>query len=699
MAASAVTALPLAQLRPGHEATPAVNIRATDPAATDVAALAANIADRIAAGDRPLIEPLVVVEGPKPRGAPRLYYVCNGGRRLAALTRLCGQGIITEAMDVPVVFEEKAAGLEASTTAAVLATPHHPVEQFEAFVRIAEARASRPEVETIDFIAHRFGLTHRRVRQILALGNLAPAVRQAWRQGKITREAAEAFALAADHARQETVLADLSRGYGGIYPSSVRSALTSDRVRASSTAVAFIGLDAYRAAGGTLTGDLFTDERYINDVALLQRLTEQKRRAIADTFRADGWGFVFWAGMPEAESYWSWQHDPRDPVWAAEAAAERDRLNNEIAAIDAARRAREQAPVDDDDETDDDDWEADGNADDGPLAPEAEVAEPGGEQELETLADQRWRLQQELEALRRDAALAAWSREERKDLAIILSFNGSLVVHPGRVPPGLAGSEDDGDEGSADEDTETEPQAGDEPPPQPETADLPRHALQSLSRVANKAAAATIASDFDLAFTLLAASWIARTHRHTRDSHAAINKAPLTIGDRGLGDGPAIRLVEELRQPLSSGNLPALANVIASMPRGKRFELVAALAAASLDLSQETIEGRHADAQMKHVSAPAAVFTQRFLPAAAFETNARLILADEAEAVFADWPKAALVTAVREMDGDDAATSAAKAKKASLVALVAERAKATGWLPPGLRGHRPAAEDDEREAA
>lgn len=552
-------------------------------------------------------------------------------------------------------------------------------------------------METIDFIAHRFGLTHRRVRQILALGNLAPAVRQAWRQGKITREAAEAFALSPDHPRQEQVLADLSRGYGGIYPSSVRSALTSDRVRASSTAVAFVGLESYRAAGGTLTGDLFTDDRYIDDAELLQRLTEEKHQSIAAEFRAEGWGYVFWSGTPEAEGYWSWPHDAREPVWTAEAAAERDRLNNEIAAIDAARRAREEAPVDDDDDTDDGDEDY-AEADEGPLALADETEDAEGEA-FETLADQRWRHVDKLEALRREAQLAAWSREEREDLAIILSFNGSLVVHPGRVPPGLAGSEDDGGEGSDDGDTETESETGDEPPPPPpETADLPRHALQSLSRVANKAAAATIASDFDLAFTLLAASWIARTHRHTRDSHVAANKAPLTIGDRGLGDGPAKHLVDELQKP-AAGTFPAIAAVIAAMPRGKRFELIAALAAASLDLSHETIEGRHADAQMKYVSAEAAAFTQRFLPAADFETNARLILADEAEAVFADWPKAALVAAVKEMDGEDAATSAAKAKKASLTALVAERAKATGWLPPGLRGHRPAVADDEREAA
>jgi ParB family chromosome partitioning protein len=694
MAAPAVTALPLAQLRPGHEASPAVNIRASDPAAADVAALAANIKDRIAAGDRPLIEPLVVVEGPKPRGAPRLYYVCNGGRRLAALTRLCGQGIITESLEVPVVFEDKAAGLEASTTAAVLATPHHPVEQFEAFVRIAEARASRPEGETIDFIAHRFGLTHRRVRQVLALGNLAPAVRQAWRQGKITREAAEAFALAADHARQETVLADLSRGYGGIYPSSVRSALTSDRVRAGSTAVAFVGLEAYREAGGTLTGDLFTDERYIDDIALLQRLTEEKRQQIAADYRAEGWGYVFWSGTPEAEGYWTWPHQPRDAVWAVEAATQRDRLRNEIAAIDASRRAREEAPVDEDEDIGD---EILGETDDGPLSAQDGEHEPGWKQELETLAEQRWRLQHQLEALRREAELAAWPREEREDLAVILSFNGGLVAHPGRVPPGLAG--EDASRGAEDGDPAGDADACVPPPPPPETADLPRHALQSLSRVANKAAAATIASDLDLAFTLLAASWIARSHRHTRDSSAAINKAPLTIGDRGLGDGPATRLVEELKQPFSTATLPALAGAIANIPRGKRFELIAALAAASLDLSHETIEGRHTDAQMKHVSDVAAAFTRHFLPAAAFETNARLILADEADNIFADWPKAALVAAVKEMDGEEAATSASKAKKASLVTLVAERARATGWLPPGLRGHHPEAEDDEREAA
>jgi ParB family chromosome partitioning protein len=693
MAAASPTTLPFAQLRPGHEASPPVNIRATDPASADVAALAANIADRIAAGQSPLIEPLVVVEGPKPRGGARLYFVCNGGRRLAALTRLVDQGIITEAQQLPVVVEGKAAGLEASTTAAVLAAPHHPVDQFEAFARIAATRPGGAE-GNVEFIARRFGLGLRRVRQVLALGNLSPAVRKAWKEGRISRETAEAFAIEPDAEVQSTLLDNLSHRGFSISPYEVRRSLLADRISASSDKVGFVGLDTYLAAGGTLTGDLFTDERYIEHPALLQRLALERREAVERDFRDAGWGFIFWRNTPEAQNFWSSQQEPREAVWTPEAEARADVIRNEIAAIDAARQARE-ADAEDDDAEDDDaeiyedepeddvaDWR---EGDDEPAAPAAD-----------SLADQRAALHAELVSLRQAAECAGWTREERAGLAVILDWRqGSLTVDAGYVPPALATHEADTAEGVPEDDREGDDTP--QPPAEPEAPGLPRAALQSLSLVANRAAAATIAADADLALSLLAASWVARANA----LHTPGNSVPLIVASRGLHDGPASDMLTEL--VAGDGGRPdrwdktrriadfaGLASAIADMSRPRRLELVAALAAAAVDLTHDTIENRSGSA--KNVDAGGVASFLATLPAQAFETNARLILSapGEAEAIFGDWPKEALVDAIRAMDGDEAAKQAARAKKAALVTMVADRARGTGWLPKGLRLASPA---------
>jgi ParB family chromosome partitioning protein len=682
-AAASPVLVTLAQLRPGTEAKPPVNIRATDPATADIATLAANIADRIAAGDRPLIEPLVVVEGPKPRGGARLYYVCNGGRRLAALTRLLGQGIVTEALELPVIVEAKGAGLEASTTAAVTAAPHHPVEQFEAFARIAE---DRPEAERVAYIARRFGLAERRVRQVLALGNLSPAVRQAWRSAKITQETAQAFAVEPDQAKQAALLEELSHRMGYLSPYDVRSALTRDRIRSTHAHVGFVGLQAYLAAGGTLTGDLFTEERYIADTALLDRLVGEKRDAITADLKAEGWGWVFWAGTPEAADYWQWPRDHRQPSWTTETKSELERLQAELTAIDAAGQARLVAEDAEDDTHDEDGFPADDD--------DAEVYgedEPGAAP-ADTLAAERQDLVIRMKRLKDGADRAAWSQEEKANFAVVVGWRDLFGVFtaPGYIPPALqppqeASSADTGDAGEA-----ADTPSANEPPPPPVTAELPRTARQSLSLVANRAAAATLAGDAHLAMALLAAAWIIRSHRMMGHGIASSrnNMVPLIVSDDGIGHGPGIGHSDKADAP--SPTFAVLAAELTKAPRGLVQETLAKLTAGALDLTNDTVENRNNYVGQKSVSPGGVAAFLAALPARAFETNARLILSQEADALFADWPKAALVAAVKEMDGEAAAAQAAKAKKGNLVALVAERAKATGWLPPALRLSDPA---------
>jgi UPF0716 family protein affecting phage T7 exclusion len=54
---------------------------------------------------------------------------------------------------------------------------------------------------------------------------------------------------------------------------------------------AFVGLEAYRQAGGHIVTDLFqsNDEGYLADPALLDRLCAERLEREAEAIRAEGW--------------------------------------------------------------------------------------------------------------------------------------------------------------------------------------------------------------------------------------------------------------------------------------------------------------------------------------------------------------------------------------------------------------------------
>ncbi len=129
----------------------------------------------------------------------------------------------------------------------------------------------------IDAVAKRFGTSERHVKQRLRLGKLAPELLDAYRAGKISLEVVTAFTLGADHAAQLAVWAQLKdRSY--VSSSTVRHLLTEGAVPLDSHLGMFVGAEAYEAAGGTITRDLFTgdEDGFLDDAALVRRLAIEK---------------------------------------------------------------------------------------------------------------------------------------------------------------------------------------------------------------------------------------------------------------------------------------------------------------------------------------------------------------------------------------------------------------------------------------
>lgn len=307
--------IPLNMLRFGHEDGEGINARVTGRD-DGIAALAANL------NANGQIENLIVkeIDG-------GLFAVANGNRRLAAFHMIYGAD-----NDHPIgctlheIDETKA--FEFSLTTAITAQQLHPVDQYEAFARL-EAHG-----KTTEEIANQYGMTEKQVRQALALGRLSPKIRDAWRKGEIKAEVAKAFTLALDHKQQDKVFAELSKR-GTIYESWVKNELGANATEESvAQLLDFIGAEAYRAAGGIVTEDLFGSSHIIGDETLLKQMARRALDAECERLKADGWGWAEILGdLPHGARFWD-KSQPKKPVFEGDEEERLKKLRGRLAEIE-----------------------------------------------------------------------------------------------------------------------------------------------------------------------------------------------------------------------------------------------------------------------------------------------------------------------------------------------------------------------------
>ena len=256
-----------------------------------IEALAASIAAKRML--QPLVvEPEVGADG-EPTGG---YFVTIGeGRRLAQRLR-AKRGEIRKTEPIRCVVETALDAQEISLDENVTRSAMHPADEFEAFRELAERRGLGPEE-----IGARFGVSPEVVKRRLRLGAVSPRLLAAHRRGELTLDQVMAFAVSEDHARQEQVFEGLSTF--GRSPHQIRRAMTEAKVPASDRRAIFVGVEAYAEAGGAVLRDLFTEDGggWFEDVALLDRLTAEKLRGMAEELREhEGWKW--------AEAYLDYPH-------------------------------------------------------------------------------------------------------------------------------------------------------------------------------------------------------------------------------------------------------------------------------------------------------------------------------------------------------------------------------------------------------
>jgi ParB family chromosome partitioning protein len=229
------------------------------------------------------------------------YEVPAGGRRFRALQQLVKQRRMAKTEPVPCIVREddEVSAEEDSLAENIHREPLHPLDQFRAMQKLLEQGS---DVETI---AATFMVTPAVVKQRLKLASVSPKLHDVYADDGMTLEQLMAFSVASDHARQEQVW-DMLQTSSTQQPWFIRARLTEDKVRASDKRVRFVTLDAYLEAGGHVLRDLFEsdDGGWLDDVALLDRLLAEKFDAAVAAIAAEGWKWVESAvDFPYGHSY------------------------------------------------------------------------------------------------------------------------------------------------------------------------------------------------------------------------------------------------------------------------------------------------------------------------------------------------------------------------------------------------------------
>lgn len=232
-----------------------------------------------------MLQNLVVEPDVDADGAETGHYLVTvgEGRRLAQLLR-AKRKQIKKSEPIRCILDTANDPKEISLDENITRTEMHPADQFEVFTYLAEEKGYGEEE-----IAARFGVTAHVVRQRLRLGSVSPNLMQIYRDGGLTLEQLMAFAITEDRERQEVAFERLSHNRE---PYAIRRLLMEANVPARDRRARIVGLEAYEGAGGTILRDLFSEDQggYLEDIALLDRLTKEKLEGIAAQLcETEGW--------------------------------------------------------------------------------------------------------------------------------------------------------------------------------------------------------------------------------------------------------------------------------------------------------------------------------------------------------------------------------------------------------------------------
>ena len=237
------------------------------------------IEDLIASiGAHGLMHPLIAREVAE---RPGWYQVGDGNRRLRALKKVHAKA---NGVEIPTIVVDGETDIEEVSLALNVARINlHPVDEY------ARYRLFIDKGWTVENIAARFGVTEKWVRQRLQLARIAPQLLDLWRAGKMDADQAKALSASPDHARQVAVWTHAGKDQWMSRPQTLRQEVLRETIKQDSPEFKLVGAEAYEAAGGTYSDDLFSDQRLILNADLLDEMVEGILQIACVHLREDGW--------------------------------------------------------------------------------------------------------------------------------------------------------------------------------------------------------------------------------------------------------------------------------------------------------------------------------------------------------------------------------------------------------------------------
>lgn len=174
--------------------------------------------------------------------------------------------------------DDDAAAIEASLIENVARVPATDLEQFNAFGKLAK------EGRTADEIAEHFGVTELKVRRILALAELKPAIRALLGKGEVDGGTAQALTLATKDQQAEWLRLFKSEDERAPMGRNCRAWVTGGA--SITTEVALFDVDGYE---GEIRTDLFGCESVFADAAAFWTAQSAAIAEHVEQYLADGW--------------------------------------------------------------------------------------------------------------------------------------------------------------------------------------------------------------------------------------------------------------------------------------------------------------------------------------------------------------------------------------------------------------------------
>ena len=447
-----------------------------------------------------------------------------------------------------------------------------------------------------------------------------------------------AFTVSDDHEAQEAAWFD-QPDYNR-RPSDIRSHLTSAQVEARDRRVAFVGLDAYLEAGGTMNRDLFQSEHegYLTDPALLDRLVAERFEREAEALRAEGWK---WVEAVPRRTYADRQGYGRvHPTAQPLSDDQRQRRDELMAAYDALLAEHDDEP----------------------------------DEEASAQLDSLW---ERIEAI--DEIALAWRDEDRAISGVVISIGhgGELETDAGLVRPddktGLPSAAQHGEDGPARE----------------RPAGLSAALTESLTAERTAALRATMIDNSNVAVAALCHAMALPLFYSAYEAETSCVTLRLQCRDlRGSTEGieasPALTAVST-RQAQWEQQLPDDSADLFGWLLGQDMPVLINLLSFCTAQGIDAVRGKHDGAKagrLVHADAVAGALgldmTQWWSPTKA--------------SYLGKVSKAVILEAVREGVSPEAADNLSAFKKDPLIEVAEQRLAGRGWLPALLRS--PAAEPD-----